>query len=349
MRHQLEEAREKFRKEEEIRIRKQIEQEVELKLKDKQNEAEELKEQNKKLQEQTLETNKLLRQLQKQLAEKDVEMEKKLQAEEEKIRLEVRRRADEENNLKNREKDKKLDDALKMAEEYKRKFEQGSQQTQGEVLEEFLENTLRTTFIYDEIQPVPKGIRGADVIQVVRNKFGKTAGKIVWESKRTKVWAGDWIAKLKEDKRSVKADVAVLVSNVLPSGVKGFGNHDGVWVANYESILGVATALRIMLLEVAIAKSGSMTTSEAKDRLFEFVQSNEFRNRIEAISEAFKSRREEIEIEKKWFNKKWAKEEKLISGVLMNNAGLKGEIEAVTGVKFEDSDTLALEPGDDES
>jgi hypothetical protein len=163
--------------------------------------------------EKQLEANRLLRKQKEELDGQKLEMEKKLQEAEEKIRLDARMKAEESFMLKLREKDKKLEDALKMVDDYKRKMEQGSQQTQGEVLEEYLENMLRTTFLNDIIDPVPKGIRGADVVQVVCNNFGKRAGSVIWESKRTKSWSGDWVAKLKADKRAVNADAAIIVSH----------------------------------------------------------------------------------------------------------------------------------------
>ena len=233
-------------------------------------------------------------------------------------------------------------DALK---DMERKLQQGSQQTQGEVLEEYLENTLRSLFVYDEIQPVPKGIRGADVIQIVKNNRGSVAGKIIWESKRTKSWSNDWAAKLKEDKRSVGADEAILVANNLPAGIKSSGRHEGIWVANYDSIVGSATFLRTMLLMVAGAKAGAVDMSQKKDLLFQYVHSVQFRNRMEAIADAFAERKDEIEVEKRYFTKKWAKEEKLISAILNNNASMQGELEAITGVKLDD-DILSLESGE---
>ena len=66
----------------------------------------------------------------------------------------------------------------------KRKAEQGSQQSQGEVLE--LEVLLRGRFPTDLVEPVGKGELGADVIQQVSGSIGQAAGIILWESKRTK-------------------------------------------------------------------------------------------------------------------------------------------------------------------
>ncbi len=346
MRHQLDEERAKFRKNEEARLRKELEEETSVKLKDKQNEADELKAEKRKLQEEVLENNKKERELKKLLESKDLEMQKKLQEEEEKIRIDARKKAEEEQSLKFSEMQKKMQDQSVALKEMERKLQQGSQQTQGEVLEEFLENTLKSLFIYDEIQPVPKGIRGADVIQIVKNSRGSVAGKIIWESKRTKSWSNDWAAKLKEDKRSVGADEAILVTNNLPAGIKSSGRHEGIWVADYDSIIGSATYLRTMLLMVAGAKAGAVDMAQKKDLLFQYVHSVQFRNRVEAITDAFAERKDEIEVEKRYFNKKWAKEEKLISAILTNNASMQGELEAITGIKMDD-DVLALEGGEE--
>ena len=75
---------------------------------------------------------------------------------------------------------------------------------------------MRAQFPFDVIEPVAKGRKGGDVIQRVRDNIGHQAGSILWESKRTRAWSDTWIPKLKDDMRAAKADVAVIVSEVLP-------------------------------------------------------------------------------------------------------------------------------------
>lgn len=336
--HQIDEAKERAVAEAKKEFEEKQSEEVKnLKklLKDKKAKADEMRERELKLLKEKEEIEE---------EKKEIELKVKRQMDEERQRIKekTQKELEESHRLRDLEKDRKIQEQAKALDEMQRKLQQGSQQTQGEVLEEHLEQTLRTVFMFDKIEPVPKGIRGADIIQIVQNRHGNVAGKIIWESKRTKAWSNGWIAKLKSDKRSVKADLAVLVSDMLPGNIKSFGNHEGVWVSDYQSIVGMATVLRLMLLEVAIAKSSSSITAERKDMLFEYIQGVEFRNRVEAISEAFKSRREEIEIEKKWFTKKWAREEKTITALLTNNESLKGELESITGSKTDESDQLEL-------
>ena len=45
---------------------------------------------------------------------------------------------------------------------------------------------------------------------------------MLWESKRTKNWSDGWLAKLRDDQRIAKADIAIIVSTTLPKGVETF-------------------------------------------------------------------------------------------------------------------------------
>ena len=310
---------------------KKAKEELALQMKDKANEIEELRKQNKALQEQLLEINKSLRQLKTNYEERMIEKEKQLTREQDKIRIEEKRKADEEYKLKILEKDKKLDDAMKMVDDYKRKLEQGSQQLQGEVLELELENILRREFPYDEIKEVPKGVKGADVLQVVKNNNGKVCGTIIWESKRTKAWSEPWVLKLKEDQRQLKADIAVIISQVLPDNIRNISLHNGIWVTSFEAFIGLALALRSNLIEVTGVKSSLVGKQDKKEILWNYLTSVDFRQRVEAIYDAYSQMLNDLKKEKDWFTKKWAKQEKNITRVADNILGMHGDLEGIVG------------------
>jgi hypothetical protein len=171
-----------------------------------------------------LEARKRVRQLDERAKNLDLEAARKIDAERQKIQEEASKRADEQYQLKLAEKEKQIQDAKKANDELKRKLEQGSQQTQGEVLELQLEELLRSSFPMDQIEPVPKGVSGADVVQKVLTRSGSVCGTIVWESKHTKAWSDGWLQKLKDDQRKHTAEIAVLVSETLPKGCSTFVN-----------------------------------------------------------------------------------------------------------------------------
>jgi len=325
------EEKKKIEEELKTELSKKIQEKLAVEIKDKVNENEELKKQNKLFQEQLLELNKLIRKLQFEKEKQRIDMEKKLFEELEKIRQEQKTQLEKEFQLKILEKEKKLNDALKLVEEYKKKLEQGSQQLQGEVLELHFEGMLRKEFPLDEIKEVPKGVRGADILQVVKNEFGRPCGTIIWELKRTKNWSEEWITKLKDDQRTVKAEIAVLVSNALPNNIKYFGLYRGVWVCQIESVFSLTMVLRYSLISIQAIKSSVAGKEEKKEVLWRYLTSTEFQQRLMAIIEAHQQLQDDIEKEKRFFALKWAKQEKNIRKVIDNLLGMSGDFESIMG------------------
>jgi hypothetical protein len=195
-----------------------------------------------------------LRKKQRELQEKEeafeLELSRKIDDERQKILEKASGEFEEKHRMKDAEKDKLLNDMKKQIEELRRKSEQGSQQTQGEVLELELEEMLKNEFTLDDIEPVVKGAKGGDILQIVRTQSGRICGKILWETKRTRNWSDSWIKKLKDDQRDAKADMAILVSEALPNGFHHFRQMSGIWVTDRFSAISLALALRVVLVQV---------------------------------------------------------------------------------------------------
>jgi hypothetical protein len=318
---------ETVRQEAESKIRK----ELETKIAFTQEEAQAREKQNKELQEQVLEMLRQMRQLKDEKDKQGLEYEKKLLEDQDKIKQTAKKEAQEELGLRIAEKDKQLGDALKANEELRRKLEQGSQQLQGEVQELKLEELLKSEFLFDEISEVPKGKGGADAIQVVRTQTGVACGTIVWESKRTQRWDQKWIQKLIEDQRAVKADIAVLVSSVLPQNIAGFGMIDSIFVTDLQSAMNVACLLREQLMKVYSAQAANSNKATKAEVVYNYLISNEFKQRIEVWVEYFRERQEKINKERAYFNKKWQEEEKSIQKVITNTSGIYGDLQGLIG------------------
>lgn len=284
----------------------------------------------------------------KTLREKDemreIEMKKKLMESEDTIRNEARKKAEEEHQLKDVEKEKLINDLKKSLEEAQKKANQGSQQTQGETLELTIETKLKQEFPNDEISEVKKGVRGADVIQSVVDKLGRNCGSIIWESKNAK-WSDTWIAKLKEDQRQAKSDLAVLVSVNLPEELKdkGVGFKEGVWVCNPTNFTLLAMSLRFNLVNIYHEKQNATNVDEKMKVLYEYLTGNEFKHRVEGIVEAFGIMQEDIEKEKRWFSSKWARQEKEIRKVIDHTHGMYGDLQGVTGRALPDIKSLEID------
>ncbi len=330
----------------EAQAKKRAEESITIELNDLKAQIAEQSDRLKKAQDKELELRKKQRELERQEQNLKLEVERSLDAERERIRKEAVDSFAEDHRLKDREKDKKLDEMKQQIEDLKRKAEQGSQQAQGEVLELELEEALREMFRYDEIEPVAKGRKGGDVVQTVKTNSGQSCGVILWESKRTKNWSDQWVPKLKDDLRAAKADVAVIVTEVLPDGVKHIGQVDGVWVVDFASVAGLAIALRQNLVEIAHARSALAGQKGKMEHLYNYLSGPEFRRRLEGVVEAFVAMKTDLDTEKRVMEKQWGKREKQIERVLQNMAGMYGELQGIVGAALPPVQLFELPSGE---
>ncbi len=278
-----------------------------------------------------LELRKQQRELEAKQQALELEVARQLDLERTRIRDEVKRTALEEQRLRLGEKEKVISDLQKQIETLRQKAEQGSQQLQGEVLELEFQQLLQSHFPADAITPVSTGVRGADLMQRVRDGAGQDCGSLIWEAKRTRAWNNGWPAKLKEDQRAHCADVAVLLTAALPAEVKNFASVDGVWVTDFGCALGLAAALRQGLISVANARRVESGKQEKMDVLYRYLSGNEFRQKVEAIVEAFVSMKSDLEAEKRALTRIWAKREKQIEQALGNTALMYGGVQGIIG------------------
>lgn len=275
-------------------------------------------------------------QLQLEIARKESDLRKKLEAD-------IAKRLSEEQELKLADKNNLINALKAQIDDLKKRSEQGSQQAQGEGLETALENQLRSQFPFDTISPVPKGMSGADVVQEVHDTAGISAGKIIWESKRTKHWSNDWLPKLRDNQRSASAELAVLVSQELPKEVGLFGMIDNVWVCSLPSALPLAAALRETLIRTAQARRTGEGQHGKMEQLYNYLAGPQFKQRLEGIAETFHSLRDDLEREKRAIQKIWAKREKQLERAVVSASGLHGDLHGIIGASLEEIEYFALE------
>jgi hypothetical protein len=268
--------------------------------------------------------------------ELELTVEKRVQASLVAERDKAKKEAEEELKLKVMEKDQTITAMQRQIEELKRRAEQGSQQLQGEVQELQLESLLRAKFPRDTIQPVAKGDFGGDVLQRVIGPLNQLCGTILWESKRTKNWSDGWLPKLRDDQRAAKADIAVILSHALPKEVETFGFLDGVWIADPKVALPVALSLRQSLIEISAARQATQGQQTKMEMVYSYLTGSRFRQRVQALVEAFSSMKEDLDREKKTITRQWAKREEQIDRVMQATVGMYGEtLQEIEGLEFQ--------------
>lgn len=282
------------------------------------------------------------RQLDDEKRELDLTVEQRVQSGLAEVREKALRDAEDGLKQKVMEKDQTITSMQRTIEELKQKADRGSQQLQGEVQELELEAVLRAKFPFDSVDPVPKGEFGGDIVQVVRGQGGQAGGVILWEMKRTRHWSDAWLVKLREDQRTAKAELCVLVSHVLPKGVDTFHIIDGVWVTHPRCIVPVATVLRNTLLQLAMARQASEGQQTKTEMVYQYLTGPRFKQRVEAIVEAFSSMQEDLDKERKVIMKQWAKREEQIERVMGGTIGMYGDLQGIAGKSLQEIAGLEL-------
>jgi hypothetical protein len=331
----------------EKKIREEVLMENNMELTDLKKSLEEQKAKNEEFREMELTLREKSRKLEEK--EKDMELTTQRRMDEERVRIESQtaEKLLEEHRSKDMEKDKRIADMNKMIEDLKRTSQQGSMQTQGEVGELELEETLRRLFPSDEISEVKKGELGGDVRQLVRTQRGTECGLILWERKRTKAWTEEWVKKLKEDMGRDKAQIGAIITEVLPKDFKKqIGEKSGIWITTAGFVEPLAMLLRKVLYDVAKEKAVKGNKQTKAEEIYDFVTGNEFIQQVERMMSIYQEMQCEISRERAASERQWKQREMQVNKLITGVAGIYGSMQGIAGSALPQVKNLELPEGE---
>jgi hypothetical protein len=343
----LENAKKASEREITEKLKKKIEEESKDRVLEMEKELSEKSEKLRELSKMEGEVAKLQREKLELKEEIEAETQKQLTATLALEREKIRKQEDEKNELKFATLQKQLEDQKKLTEEMRRKQDQGSMQLQGEVMELAIEEWLATQFPLDTINEIKKGASGADCLQTVNTRELQNCGTIYYESKRTKTFQTAWIDKFKDDIRDKNANLGVLVTEVMPSGMDRMGFRDGIWICTFEEFKGLSAVLRQSIIQVSQAVTSQENKGDKMTMLYDFLTSNEFRLQMEGIVEAFIQMQNDLNKEKKAMTNIWKQREKQIEKVVQNTLNMYGSIRGIAGNAVQTIKALELELDND--
>jgi hypothetical protein len=263
-------------------------------------------------------------------------------------REKIKKSEEDKNELRIKELMMQLEKQKELTEEMRRKQEQGSMQLQGEVQELAIEEWLTSKFPLDTIDEIKKGARGGDCIQIVNTHSRQNCGKIYYESKRTKDFQPSWIEKFKADMREKGADIGVLVTEAMPSGMDRMGLYDGIWICNFDEFKGLSGVLRESMIQLNMAVASQENRGDKMHLLYDYLTSNTFRMQVEAIVEGFSSMKNALESEKRSMQRIWKEREKQIDKVITNTIDMHASIRGIAGSAIQPVQALELDSGFDD-
>lgn len=253
-----------------------------------------------------------------------------------KARKKAHREADDLLSQKVSERDAQIAGLRRQIEYLRRKASQGSEQTQGDAFERDMATLLRQHFPKDDINHIGKGRAGADFLQHIRSPNGQLCGTLVWECKRTRSFQPRWLAKLRSDLRSHKADAALLVSTALPPKVETFALVDHVWLTGPRFALPLATLIRQTLIDLVGLRSAVASQRTNSDLVYRYLTGPRFHQHIETVIEIFVDMKAELDRERRVAFRAWAKRDTQLTAVLSNTAAFYGDLQAIAGTTLKE-------------
>ena len=84
--------------------------------------------------------------------------------------------------------------------------------------------------------------------------------------------------------------------------------------------------------------------------MYAYLTGPRFKHRVECIAEKFTELRKDLDTERKWMNKQWAKRDRELFTVLEATSGMYGDLQGIAGQSLQEIDALEgpmrLELGD---
>jgi hypothetical protein len=203
--------------------------------------------------------------------------------------------------------------ALKEVQDLKRKLEEQKTANQlGDGAEVDLYETLRREFQDDKVTRVQKGQPGPDIRHHVVYK-GEVCGQIVYDSKNQQQWRDGWLSKLHQDQIDCGAEQAILATTVFPTGKKEICvDQSGVIVVHPARAVHIAHLLRKAMISMRVKGLGQKEWAEKTKKLYELINSNEYRQLFEHVQSLTEELLEVDVREKKAHDKVWKERGQLL-------------------------------------
>jgi hypothetical protein len=120
---------------------------------------------------------------------------------------------------------------------------------------------------------------------------------------------------------------------------------DGIFVCatSAKVLLPVAAMLRDRLIAVSLSKAVNDGIQTKAEMVYEYLVGPRFKQRIEAIVEAFSGMQEDLDKEIKVITKQWASRRAQITSVMASTVGMHGDLQGIAGKSLQEVNGLQLE------
>ncbi len=229
-----------------------------------------------------------------------------------------------------------------------RKAESGPSEVIGDAAEELLERDLRDAYQGDgdTILRTRKGQSGADFLITVPRAGGR---KLLLESKWTQAFDKGWLTKAREDRKNAGAEVVVIVTRTMPSGVDHLAQMGDVWVTSHRTALALVTALRQGLVAVERARRAASMDEARVNEVKAYLSGPAFRQQVEQVVTLAAKLDEGLTRERTQHERTWKEGHAAFERILSAAIGIWTDLEIHSGQGLSPSEVMRpyLQPEDE--
>jgi len=237
------------------------------------------------------------------------------------------------------ERDKVLTKAKEQLQKGYVQVNQGSSQAQGSAGETSVKNRLESLYPFDKVTQTKNG---ADLLQEISSDGVNNCGMIYFEIKRTTRYEKKWLPKLKSDGREKKANVLMLISETLPPGMTKPEKKDGVWICSFNDYQHIAKIHRDNLIEANKLNQANENSVSGSMLTYNFVNSDDYERHVETMFDGLSQTHIEIESEKKFFNRAWAKRIATSELIMKSLSSIDGTFKAYSNNSKSEVESLEM-------
>jgi hypothetical protein len=92
--------------------------------------------------------------------------------------------------------------------------------------------------------------------------------------------------------------------------------------------------LRGQIQQMATLRNSLVSKDERMEVLYNYLTSAKFKDKVENIIDAFKQMKDQVDEERRAFEKRWKTREQLLETVIKNTSGMYGDLGGVVGNKL---------------
>ncbi len=201
---------------------------------------------------------------------------------------------------------------------------------------------LTRAFPSDRIEPVRRGVKGADIVHDIIVD-SKRVGRIVYESKNVSGWSNSFITHAKQYQTQYDTPNVVIVSRSFPHKKKGLCILKDIPIVDPHMAVCLASIMREGICEIGNAKATRAGRNDKANQLYEYILSDKFVTRFREIADSIGSLRERQQKARDWHENAWGEESSLYDKIDGRRREVDSQIRAIVRNSSAPGKVLKLE------